>query len=125
MLPIEADGRLASAKGNLILPTKGVLGLAGGVVMSADHPGTPPGKTTVPAPRPVAREFSHMPTAPRCLPFCMLRGTALCREPLEVVSPLPEGFDDDEGRRLFVRHVGEAACKVVRASLLNYLPCSL
>ena len=50
----------------------------------------------------------------------------LCVEsPFEVASPLPEGFDDDDGRRSFVRRVGDAACKVVRASLLNYLPCSL
>ena len=43
----------------------------------------------------------------------------------EVASPLPEGFDDDEGRRLFDRHVGAAACKVVRASLFDNLPYSL
>ena len=69
--------------------------------MSAAQPGTPPGKTTVPPLRPVARGFSHMPTAPRVLHCCMLRGTAPCREPFRGSQSLPEGFDDDEGRRLF------------------------
>ena len=34
---------------------------------------------------------------------------------------MPEGFDEDEGHRLLIRHVSEAARKVVCASILHYL----
>ena len=58
-----------------------MLGLAVEVAMSADYPGTLPGKTTVPPPQLVAQGFSSTPTAPRCLPSCMLRETVPCPEP--------------------------------------------
>ena len=66
-----------------------------------------------------------MPTVPRCLPSCMFEGQLCIESPFEVASLLPEGCGDHERHRLFVRHVGEEACEVVCASLLNYLPCSL
>ena len=63
-----------------------------------------------------------MPTHPIVCPNAFSEGQLRVESPFEVASPLPEGFDDDEGRSLFVRQVVEAPCKVVRASLLNYLP---
>ena len=49
LLPMEADIRLASVDGTALtfpLPWKGVHGLAGEGLKSADFPGTPPGKMT-------------------------------------------------------------------------------
>ena len=46
-----------------------------------------------------------MPTAPRCLPSRCFEGQLRVESPFEIASPLPKGFDDDEGRHLFGRHV--------------------
>ena len=74
LLARSPNGPVSSARTCGRIPT--VLGLANEVV--TDYPTTPSEKTTVPPPRPVARGFSPTPTAPRCLPFCMFRGTAPC-----------------------------------------------
>ena len=69
--------------------------------------------------------ISRTPTAPRCLPSCKLRGTTPCPEPFPGDLSLPKGFDDDEGRRLHVRHISEAARKAICASVLHNFRCSL
>ena len=66
-----------------------------------------------------------MPTAPRRLSSCKVRGTAPCLELFEVTCPLPKGSDGDEPPRLSVQHVSEAVTEAVRASILHYLQCWL
>ena len=48
-------------------------------------------------------------------------GQSRVQYPFEGTCPLPEGFGGNEARRLLIRHVGEAARKAVRASILQYL----
>ena len=67
LFPMEADIHLASVDGssNPPSPWKGVLGLAGEGLESADYPGTPPRKTTVPLPLRMTPGYFRAPTAPR------------------------------------------------------------
>lgn len=116
LLPIEADACLASVRGspNPAASIESRAWACGLAEFSADYPGILSGKAIVPPPPLVARAFYHTPTAHRYVPSCMLRGTAHVRSPIEVVCPLPEGFDANEGRDLLVRNVGEAPPKTVR-----------
>ena len=112
LLPMEANIHLASVDGTPNPPAlvEVVLGLVGEGSESADQRGTPPGKTTVPPPLRLASGSFRTPTALRCLIFCMLVGQPRVQSTFHVTCPLPEGFDGDEGSRLLVRHVSEAAC---------------
>ena len=113
-----------TAPSSLPLLWKGVLGLVGEVAMSADSPGTPPEKTIVAPPRLVAEVLFRTPAVPRCAPACVDDSSRVQR-PLEVTCYLLEEFDGDEGRRLLLWHVSEAARRAVRASIPQYLNCSL
>ena len=74
-----------------------MFGLDDGVVMSADHPRTPPGKTTVPPMRAVDRGLLSPLRPVVCPPVCF-EGQLRVESPFEVASPLAEVFGDDEGR---------------------------
>lgn len=68
-----------------------------------------------------SRVFSHArPLHPVVCPPVCFEGEPRVQSSCEVSYSLPETFDGDEGHRLLVRHVSEAARKAVCASILHY-----
>ena len=59
------------------------------------------------------------PLRPGVCPRASFEGQLRVENPFAVAGSLLEGFDDGEGRRLFVRYVDEAARKAFRAFLLT------
>lgn len=104
-----------------------MLGLGGVATMSPDYPGTPPGKTAVLPPPPVAQGFYRIirPPRPIVCPLACFEGQSRAQTSVEVTWPLLEGFDGPEDRRLLVQQVSDAARKGVAAFILHYAHCPL
>lgn len=91
--------------------------------MSADYPGAFLEKTTVLPLRPV-RDFLVRPFRSIVCPSLCFEGQARVQS-LEMIFPLPEGFNGDESGGLLVARDCEAAREVIRAPILHCLHCSL